>query len=131
MNSRPDRHHINYPRQEHSLRPQSLYIRESPSLIPLMERDAHTALHAECPAVPVLGYHALARIVRDFDPSDDVFRSIDSLMTAIETSAAHPKAHELERKLAEIAVQSLELQRPFIRAGIVLPTEKQTRRILA
>lgn len=126
-----DRHHINFGRREHELRAESRMIRETPSLIPLMERGAHTELHKHCPAVPVLGYHALMRVARDFDPSPDTFESLENLMFAIESAARHPRMHELERRMADIAIESLDLQRPFIRAGIVLPTERQTRQIVA
>lgn len=126
-----DRHHINHGRLEHELRPESRMIRETPSLVPLMDRGIHTELHKHCPTVPVLGYHALMLVARDYNPTDDTFESIDNLMLAIESAAKHPRAHELERRMADIVVESLELQRPFIRAGIVLPADKQTRRIVA
>lgn len=60
-----DRHHILFNRQEWRLRPESLAIREHPSLVPAVHRDIHEELHGACPAVPALGYNTLIKIARN------------------------------------------------------------------
>jgi hypothetical protein len=39
---------------------------------------------------------------------------MDNLMLAIEKAGNHPRAHIVEKKLAELAVWAIDLQRPFI-----------------
>lgn len=109
-----DRHHIVHERREWSLRPEANFIRESPGLILPIEREAHNELHRNCPAVPLLGYHALLRTRSLFEEGDDQLQSTEHLMTAIEQASKHPKAHIIEKHLAELAVWSLDLQRPYI-----------------
>lgn len=87
----------------------------------MLDRSVHEHLHRYTTPVPPLGVYALQRVVRDFKPSRDVFQSIDNLMTSIEGAANHPKAHALERELAYIAIDAIDLQRPFIKEGLILP----------
>lgn len=52
-----------------------------------------------------------------YEPKDTPIKSVESLMLSIEQAANHPKAHIIEKHLAELAVWALDLQRPFI-AGV-------------
>lgn len=113
-----DGHHVLHSKLEWSLRPEARALRETPSLIPRLDRRVHDEIHQECPPVPLLGHYALARTVRTFEPTGHTMTDIDRLMKAIETSSDHPKAHDLERDLALLAVQAIDLQRPFIAAEI-------------
>lgn len=122
---RRDNHHILNNRIEWSARKESVQLRETPSLIPLLDRSVHEDLHRYCPAVPMLGVYALQHVARTFQPSSDTFQSIDNLMLAIERAADHPKAHQIERELAYIAIDAIDLQRPFIKEGIVLPKDRR------
>lgn len=124
-----DNHHILFNRQEWELRSESKLLRQTPSLIPRLDREVHEELHRACPAVPILGYYALFRTLRSFEESDDTLESVDSLMFAIEAAGNSPKAHPIERSIGELAVQAIDLQRPFIREGLVL--NKQKRRYVA
>lgn len=109
-----DRHHVVFGRQEWSGRPESKAIRSTPSLLVTMDREAHNELHRDCPAVPLLGYHALRRVLNTFEPQRDTMRTIESLMSSIEQAADDPRSHIVERRLAELAVWSIDLQRPYV-----------------
>lgn len=109
-----DGHHILHNKQEWLLRPDARSLRETPTLIPRIERDAHVEIHQNCPPVPLLGYYALQRTLSMFEEGDTTIQSMDNLMKAIEHAANHPKAHIIEKHLAELAIWSIDLQRPFI-----------------
>ena len=126
-----DRHHILHNRVEWHSRPESAQLRETPSLMPMIDRQVHNDLHRYCPPVPTLGIYALQRVVRDFRPSTDVFQSIENLMTSIERSADHPRMHELEREMAYIAIDAIDLQRPFIKEGLILPKDQRHLTIIS
>lgn len=113
-----DGHHILHNRQEWSLRPEAQYIREHPSLIPRIPREVHEELHKACPPVPLLGFYALKRTVKMWTPDNFTLASIDNLQFAIEDAAKHEKSHEIESQLAYLAIEALELQKPFIREGL-------------
>ncbi len=117
-----DGHHILFNRQEWRLRPEALRIREHPSLIPNLDRDAHEELHANCPAVPPLGYYTLVRVAKNWYPQRDTLRSMDELMHAIDKAADHPLAHDIERGVAHLAVEAIGLQRPYVAEGLIIPT---------
>lgn len=119
--NRQDRHHILNNRIEWSARPESSVLRETMSLIPLMDRSVHEQIHRECPPVPTLCVQALQRVVRTFRPTHDTFETMDNLMFAIERASDHPKAHPIERQIASLAIQSIDMQRPYVRDGIILP----------
>lgn len=110
-----DSHHVLWPRQEYTLRPEAKKLRESQGLVPKIDRSLHDEIHRNCPPVPLLGFHALQRTLREFQPHPDTLISMDNLMFAIEISGKHPKAHDIERELAALAVQAIDLQREFLR----------------
>ena len=83
-----------------------------------MPRQLHERIHRECPAVPLLGYYALVRTLRDFEPNPNPLKSMDSLMLAIEGSTEHPRVHPIEKQLGLLAVQAIDTQRPYIREAI-------------
>ena len=113
-----DRHHILSERKAWSSRPEANRLRTQPTLIPLMDREIHEETHRETPAVPLLGYRALQLVNSEFVPSDEVLRSMDNLMKAFEIASRHPRAHPIDRDLAMLAVQAVELQRPYVRRGL-------------
>ena len=110
-----DKHHVIHERRLHSARPELKKIRNTPSLIPLIDRDTHEALHRNCPAIPVLSYQAIVRTLGAFDPTEDTIQTIGRLQGAVEYAVDHPKAHPIERDLGQLVIQSLELQKPFLR----------------
>lgn len=110
-----DRHHILHHRKEWTLRADSELLRETKSLVPLIERDVHEEIHRVCPAVPLLGYHALARTVQLFKPSGKTMEDIERLQTAIERSTEHPKAHDIEKRMGDLAIWAIDLQANILR----------------
>lgn len=116
-----DCHHILHNREEWSLRNDALFLRETPSLIPALERSVHDEIHETCPPVPLLGCYALAIIRREFEPTPDTIETMENLMFAIEEAGRHPKAHPLEKDLGQLAIEAVRLQIPDIREGLILP----------
>jgi hypothetical protein len=114
-----DRHHILHHRVEWTLRSNAERLRESPPLVPSIPREVHNEIHANCPPVPLLGHHALLRTVASYQPLwGDTMGSMDNLMFAMEQAQQHPRAHPIERDLADLAIQAVDLQRPYIREGL-------------
>jgi hypothetical protein len=113
-----DQHHILHNRQEWELRPEARRLRGARTLMPELDRRVHDEIHAVCPPVPLLGYYALRLIEQNFEEGRNTLQSMDNLMHAIDLSAAHPKTHYIERGMADLAIQAIELQRPWIADGM-------------
>lgn len=109
-----DGHHILHNKQEWTLRPDAKKLRETPTLVPRLDRVTHNEIHRYAPAVPLLGYHALQRTLSFFEEGDTTIQSVENLMRAIEHAANHPKAHIIEKHVAELAIWAIDLQRPFL-----------------
>lgn len=110
-----DGHHILHNRQEWSLRPEASALRETPSLIPRIDREVHNEIHRVCPAVPLLGYHALLRTRSNFEPTGSTMKDIDNLQYAIEDAIQHPRSHPIERGLGDLALWAIDLQKPILK----------------
>ena len=104
-----------FPRQEHTLRPDAKKLRETPSLIPRLERELHNELHRNCPVVPALGYYALQRVMREFYPARDTLTSVENYIEAVDIASMYPKTHPIERDLALLHIEAIELQIPYVR----------------
>ena len=113
-------HHPIHNRLEWTLRPEAQYIREHPTLLFPMEIPLHQELHQKCPTIPLLGVHALQQVVRIWKPSQDKLQSIDNLQFAIERAGNHPRAHEVERSLGQLAIHAIDLQKPYLRESLGL-----------
>lgn len=108
-----DRHHVIHTRNDWNIYPEGRHIRES--ILVTMEKTDHVDLHHECSPVPSLSYHVLKRTAGLYVPDQtSPLRSMEALMGAIEEAAKHPRAHEIERQRANLAVWAIDLQRPFI-----------------
>lgn len=122
MDQRPDRlsnHHVLHEAWAWDSFKAAKQLRDVRSLIPRIPRDIHTDLHEACPHVPILGAHALLGVQRHFEPTGFVLDDMDGLMSAIEKASRNPRAHMLERDLAGLAIEAIELQRPFIKEGLI------------
>lgn len=109
-----NRHHVIHNRQEWSLRKPGLWLREQPSLIKRIDVDTHRDIHDECPPIPLLGHLALMRVAHLYIPGRNVSESIDNLSFAIEEAGEHKKAKPFERKLGNLAIEALQMQKPFL-----------------
>lgn len=112
-----DGHHILHERREWTNRPQASAIREHPSLIPRIPRELHEEIHANVPPVPLLGYYALVRTAKLWTPDPDTITSMENLMEAIDKASKHERSHPIESDLAHLAIQAIDLQRPFLRGN--------------
>lgn len=113
-----DRHHIVYTKAEQSVHKESLYIREHPSLIPVIDRRDHNDIHRECSSVPLLGHEALVQTLKFWTPDTDTLQSMDNLCLAIDKASKHPRSKPLESDLALLAILAIEQQRPFIASAL-------------
>lgn len=114
-----NKHHILHHRAEWTVRPEAELLRERPELVPRIDVDVHNELHRIAPPVPLLGCYALRRVNALYEPSFDTIESMDNLMLAIEQAGKHHKAHRVERKMAECAVEALDIQRAILRGNVV------------
>lgn len=113
-----DAHHVLWDRASWTLRKESLYLRDQEMLIPMIDREAHNELHRNCPPVPALGYYALRRTMKLWEPDRSPLRSMANLTEAIGASTRVPQAHRLEKELASLTIQAIDLQAPYIREGL-------------
>lgn len=109
-----DKDHVLWTEQHWSSNKAANQLRTQSSLIIQLDRDTHEAKHRTVPPVPLLGHYALNKTLRLYEPGSTPIRSIDNLLSAIEVAANAPRAHEIEKYLAELAIWAIELQKPFI-----------------
>lgn len=109
------RHHLLFPRAHWETSPDGILLRRQHSLIPHLEPGVHRLLHEEVGIVPVLDRFTMRRTARNFQPvRDDNLASLDNLMFAIEEASQSPKLGQIEKALAQLAIWSLEAQKPYI-----------------
>ena len=109
-----ERHHGAFDRISWSARKEARALRNDPHNIYWMEHDPHRELHDAVPFVPVLGWQALQIVLREYYPATDPGKNLDHLIKAIEIAKQHPRACELERTMADLAISAFDMQRPFI-----------------
>ena len=118
MAIRADRHHILFDRVSYSSRPELHALRETPQLIPRIDRRVHEHIHDTLHVVPLLP-HAIARnVLRNFEPRTDHLSSIDALIRTIDCASRCPHADYMERTISGLVIEALEIQRPFIKEGL-------------
>ena len=111
-----DLHHVVFPRKLYEIYPQGKAIRDA-LLVRDMWRADHEHLHANVSPIPVLGYYALQRVARDMNIYyADPLEGIDDYCFAVESSNKHPKSKPMERKLGELAIETIREQIPYIRS---------------
>lgn len=110
-----DRHHIIHERVPWNSRKEGRVLRSTPLLVPRISRELHEEIHRNCPPIPLLGYHALTRVLSEFKQERDTLRTIDNLQLAIEHSSRHYKTHPVERELSYLAIEAIGLQIPYLK----------------
>ena len=90
-------------------------------LVALMGADEHRALHSAVPGVPVLDIFAQQRVASIYKPTHNILDNMELYMLAVEEAMASPKSHSIERQVASLAIHAVDLQRPFVREGLILP----------
>ncbi len=115
-----NRHHILFPRKLHEAHPDTRSLRRQPLLIPNLAILGHVALHNEIGMVPPLDRFTAGRVLNDFYPvRDRHLETIDELMLSIGRAARHYQTGNIERINAEVAIQAIELQIPFIKEYLI------------
>lgn len=114
-----DHHHVMFDKKSWESRTESKHLRYNHSLIIPIDRQVHNELHRDIPIVPLLGYHALKQVNKLYEPEGDPLKDIDKLMLSIEESSHHPRSHAIETHLAELAIWAIDLQRPYIKSGLI------------
>ena len=97
-------------------------LREQGSLIVPMNRLDHEELHKETVPMPALGYEAVKAVLIDYtnkvkDPTIHPSKAIEKLQLSIEHIPSKFLSEE-ERILAEICLESLDIQRPLIAESV-------------
>lgn len=111
-----DLHHVVFPRKMYEIYPQGKAIRNA-ILVRDMWRADHENLHRNVSPLPVLGYYALQRVARDMDSYyADPLEGIDDFCYAVENSNRHRNCKPMERKLGELAIETIREQIPYIRS---------------
>lgn len=93
-------------------------IRNHPYMQVPLRWEAHVALHNSIAIVPVPDRHTLQRVVGMFEPTPDIYANIDGLIGAIDLASSHDQVHPNDRLLAELTMNALSRQIPFIRQGV-------------
>jgi len=79
--------------------------------------QVNDGVHEAVPTVPLIDPHIAYRTARDYVPSTTYIGSIYNLMETIEKASMHYRVTDLQAQLADLAVEGLRLQIPFIRSG--------------
>jgi hypothetical protein len=116
-----NRHHIMETRSDWSSCPNAKRLRNTQQLIPVMEIEPHNELTENCPIVPLLGFKTLQIVACEFQPFGGTLKSIDKLLIAINEASKHHSIHKIERDLAQLSMQAIEMQIPYLRGNIVNP----------
>lgn len=111
-----DLHHVVFPRKLYEVYPQGKAIRDA-LLVRDMRRVDHENLHRSVSPLPMLGYYALQRVASDMERYyADPLEGIDDYCFAVESANKHHKCKPMERKLGELAVETIREQIPYIRS---------------
>lgn len=120
------KHHLLFPAAEWMLRPEASYLRQQSSLIPRIRNEGHVYLHSVVPLVPMLGYRTLTAAMHLWTPEEDTMRDIDGLCLAIGKAATHQKSHQIEKDLAGLTIEALQMEKAVLQdigviSGLSLP----------
>lgn len=118
-----NRHHTQFPRAFHRASYALAELRGDARLIVPMDCSIHEELHQAIELVPAMDtYLAQRALVLYREYGDRGFlRNLDNYQRCIEEAILHPKVSPLQRGVGELAVYAMELQRPYIKAGMVQP----------
>lgn len=114
-----DKHHVLFNKREWESRPQYKELRQNSGLIVPIDREVHNELHRNVTQVPVLGYYGIMAVQKEFYRGRTHLDTVDNLLFALESVERHPRLSDLDKALAGIALQAVEIQRPFIAKGLI------------
>lgn len=117
-----ERHHILHHRTAHESNKDNHWLRtKAIGMIALLDPDVHDELHKACPGVPPLDLFTAQRVRRLYIADQNPLKAIDNYMFAVDLASQHPKSHDIEVQLSQLAIQAVEMQKPFIKEGLILP----------
>jgi hypothetical protein len=87
-------------------------------MIAILDEDTHDELHRNCPPVPPLDIFTAQRTRNLYIPDPNPLKAIQSLCMAIEGAMKSPKSHYIEREVAKLTIEAVQLQLPYIRYGM-------------
>lgn len=92
-------------------------IRENPRHKVLIHRMGHIALHRAVECVPPLSVHLAGNVIQELKAYDDKdpLTNLDNLQSSINYAKTYPRTSELEKRIAELTIYALDLQKPFIK----------------
>jgi hypothetical protein len=79
----------------------------------------HKDLHSNAPGVPVLDVFTQQRVANLYVPTTNILDNMELYMLAIEEAMTSPKSHSIERQVASLVIHAVDLQRPYIREGLI------------
>lgn len=109
------RHHVLFYEQEWELRPEGVYLRCDGGLIAPLTRADHDKIHQEVALVPLLGVYALKRVAAEYTPTNSLYKNIDNFALLVDEAIHHPRSHSLETRLGELTIESVIMQKEFIK----------------
>lgn len=122
MRPRSNNHHILFHRKQQEATPDNYHLRcKALGLMALIDIDAHDDLHRAVPGVPPLDIYTAQRVRRLYVPTSNPLEGIENYMRAVEQAMSSPKTHTIERQVASLAIHAVDLQRPFIKGGLIRP----------
>lgn len=110
-------HHILFDRTQWESSELSLKLRDKSSLLVFMDIDEHRELHAHCPSVPLMSHYIQDMTLRELKSSSDPIIALSNLELAIERAQHRQQANDLEKRLADLTLEAIELQKPFIQTS--------------
>lgn len=113
-------HHILYEKSQWSCQENARRLRRTPELIPKMDNDVEIELHRNITAVPILPDCIAGLVLANFEPvRGDTLKSVDNLLFSLARVALHYRDRELEHKMVELTMLGVDLQRPYVREGMI------------
>ena len=87
----------------------------------LMDIDVHEELHRKVSFVPMPGRHFLHRVEANFIDDPNPIKRIGNFLIASEHALIHPQMTYIETDCAELMIEAISLQLPYIREGLINP----------
>lgn len=111
-----ERHHTLFNRYAWTANSNLEALREDRRLIVPLDPDTHSELHQEISHVPPLSYHMARHVLKAYSEyeADTYLHNVENLQRSIEYAKSHPRADRIERGVADLAIHSLDIQKPFI-----------------
>ncbi len=119
------RHHVLFCKSTHNIFEPAKKLRSNPSLIIPMRLEDHNALHHEVSQVPILSMHAAQKVLELYQANPEChIESVTNLIDSYSTVAKMDGLDIIEKQIATVAVNALFAQLPFIKRGLLLPSNE-------